>query len=95
MAIHEGFYNSILNAKDPFKEPWEKKSGMEVEDFITRNLIKDGNYDTDTEDLTLVRGDNSELKIKVSAQVPQYLYGIILYGIRLDGKVHNGNELLM
>ena len=53
MAIHEGFYNSILNAQDPFKEPWDSKSGMEVEDFITRNLIVDGNYDGTSEVLAL------------------------------------------
>lgn len=95
MAIHEGFYNSILNAQDPFKEPWESKSGMEVEDFITRNLIVDGNYDGTSEVLALTKADGSTIDIPVSVQTPQYLYGIILYGVRLDGTVYNGSEMLM
>jgi hypothetical protein len=68
---------------------------MAVEDFITRNLIKDGTYDASTEKLSLIKGDDSTIDITVSVQTPTYIYGIINYGIRIDGKVYKDPNLLM
>ena len=95
MAIHENLANSIANKEKPFEELWENHSGMEVEDFITRNLIVDGNYDGNSEVLSLMKADGKAIEIPVSVQTPTYIYGIICYGVRLDGTVYNGNEMLM
>ena len=95
MAIHENLANSIANKEKPFEELWENHSGMEVEDFITRNLITEGNYDSNSEVLSLMKADGKTIDIPVSVQTPTYIYGIINYGVRLDGTVYNGNEMLM
>ena len=88
-------YENLADSFSSFDTPWEGKTGMAVEDFITRNLIKSGTYDTENETLSLVKGDDSTIDITVSVQQPTYLYGIINYGVRVDGTVYNGNELLM
>lgn len=95
MAIHENLADSIFNATDPFAEAWEGKTGMAVEDFITRSLIKGVEYDGTSEKLSLIKGDGSVIDTQVSVQTPTYIYGIILYGVRLDGTVYNGSEMLM
>ncbi len=88
-------HENLADSFSDFNTPWEGKTGMAVEDFITRNLIKSGSYDTEKETLSLVKGDDSTIDITVSVQTPTYLYGIINYGVRVDGTVYNGNELLM
>lgn len=88
-------YENLADSFSSFDTPWEGKTGMAVEDFITRNLIKSGTYNTENETLSLVKGDDSTIDITVSVQQPTYLYGIINYGVRVDGTVYNGNELLM
>ena len=74
MAIHENLANSIANKEKPFEELWENHSGMEVEDFITRNLIVDGNYDGNSEVLSLMKADGKAIEIPVSVQTPTYIY---------------------
>ena len=95
MAIHENLANSIANKEKPYEELWNDHSGMEVEDFITRNMIVEGNYDGNSEVLSLVKADGAAIEIPVSVQTPTYIYGIICYGVRLDGTVYNGSEMLM
>jgi hypothetical protein len=86
MAIHENLSNSIANKENPYAEPWQDHYGTEVEDFVTRNMIIGGEYDTNTEKLFLKRADGSTLEpIDITVQTPQYSYGIILYGLRIDG----------
>lgn len=91
MAIHKGYVNTITG----LDVPWEGKTGIEVEDFISRNLIKSGTYDATSEKLSLVKGDDSTIDITVSVQTPTYIYGIINYGVRIDGVVYKDQELLM
>lgn len=91
MAKFENLPNQITD----LLTEWDGHSGMEVEDFITRSLIKGIEYDSTSEYLKLIKGDDSVLETQVSVQVPNYYYGIILYGIRLDGTVYTGSEMLM
>lgn len=78
------------------EDAWEGRSGEQVEDAITRNVISGINYDKASEILSLTRLDGSVLETKVSAVNPSYIYGIIIYGVRIDGgKAHNAEKLLM
>jgi hypothetical protein len=105
MAIFENLADSIFrNAekqnKKPQEIPWEGLPGTAVEDYITRSLITGGEYDGQHEVLHLFKGDHtiekpSTIDISVSVQTPTYVYGIIGYGVRLDGVVHSGENLLM
>ena len=77
-------------------DSWQDRSGQQVEDAITRSVISRVNYDQATEKLSLTRLDGSVLETTVSAVSPSYIYGIIVYGIRIDGgKAHNAETLLM
>lgn len=93
MAIHEGY--DKINTITGLNVPWEGKTGIEVEDFISRNLITGGTYDATSEKLSLIKGDESTIDITVSVQTPTYIYGIINYGVRVDGTVYKDQELLM
>jgi hypothetical protein len=66
MAIHESLGNSIADKEKPFEELWESHSGMEVEDFITRNMIVEGNYNGTSEVLSLIKADGKAIEIPVS-----------------------------
>ena len=91
MAIHESLANRITS----LSEAWHNHTGQEVEDFVCRNIITDGEYDTDAQELHLKRNGNPDIVFPVTVQTPNYIYGILVYGIRLDGKIYNSSELLM
>ena len=69
---------------------WEGKSGMAVEDFLTRKLENlDGNNITEivyeNETLTVKKADGTTVETQVTVVPPQYNFGILTYGIRFDG----------
>ena len=86
MAKFDNLPNSI-----PDKDTeWNGHSGMEVEDFITRNLedldnniIDSGSYEDEI--LKLHKKDGSSVDIPVTVQEPTYAYGIYIYGLRING----------
>jgi hypothetical protein len=90
--IHELNESERINIEDS----WEGKSGIQVEDVITRNTISSIDYDQSSEILSLIRVDGTKLTTRVSAIEPSYIYDIIVYGIRIDnGTTHNAETLLM
>lgn len=83
MAIYDEFENNQIKDTDG----WENKTGKQVEDYICRNFITGGEYDKDEEVLILKKADGTSLEgIPISVQTPSYIYGLILYGIRIDEK---------
>ena len=76
---------------------WEEKSGKNVEDYITRRLnqaIVGGRY-KDTK-LILTKGDGEDLdEITITLAPTTYDYGMVFFGIRVNGKVYNSESLLM
>lgn len=92
MAIYENLANKINN----IDTQWEGHSGQEVEDFVCRHIITGGEYNSQEQKLYLHRKGNTSLSMDVTVETPVYIYGMILYGIRLDGKdIKTGSELLM
>lgn len=91
MAVNDKVQKRIV---DP-SESWQDRTGQEVEDFVCRHLIIDGEYDVDAQELHLKREGNEDIIFPVTVQAPTYIYGIIVYGIRLDGKVYTTKDLLM
>ena len=80
---------------------WNEYSGAQVEDFITRKLeqatIASMEYSGQT--LTVINEDGSKKTVEISVIEPTYSFGIMVYGVRLDGdntKVYTeGSSLLM
>ena len=70
-----------------FETRWEGKSGMAVEDFLTRkiesNTITGVSYENET--LTINKADGSSVSAQVTVVPPQYNFGILTYGVRFDG----------
>lgn len=89
MAKFENLPNQITD----LETNWDGHSGMEVEDFICRNIeetkgqdIVDASYDVSTSILTLLKSDGSKVETEVSVIPPTYSYGIMIYGVMLDNK---------
>lgn len=88
MAKFEDLPNKIEN----LETEWDQHSGMEVEDFITRNLetldnniIVNGTYEDEL--LKLIKKDGTSVDIPVTVTEPEYSFGIYIYALRVDGKV--------
>lgn len=76
---------------------WDQKSGQNVEDYITRRLnnsIIGGKYEGTN--LILTKGNGEDLPgIPITVAEATYDYGIVFYGLRVNGVVHTESELLM
>lgn len=75
-------------------DPWDTRSGKQVEDFITRHIIYDAEYGED-EVLRLKRVGAEDIEVDVSPVQPTYDYSICLYGLRVNGVIHKDPTLLM
>lgn len=91
MAKFEDLPNQITS----LETEWDGHSGMEVEDYISRNIeeldnnvIESGIYEDET--LKLYKKDGSSVDVHITVQEPTYSYGIYIYGLRVDG----GNPIL-
>lgn len=98
MAVHNDLSENLKLGID---DAWEQKSGKQVEDFICRNILVGGTYDSTSEKLILVKGGYDEkgepldsIKIDVSVIEPSYIYGIVVYGLKIDGVIYTGESLL-
>ena len=93
MAIKNDIVNSITNVKTS----WEGKTGAEVEDFICRRLAKpidSMSYSNYT--LTLFNQEGDEItSTRITVADANYDYSIVFYGIKVNGKICTGPELLM
>ena len=97
MAIYEGFANPIEDhasegASNEWEEPWEGHSGKAVESFITKKLkdsedkrLVDMQYANN--ELTLIFKDNTSIKRTVAPIEPSYIYGLKLYGLKVNDKL--------
>ena len=69
---------------------WDQKSGQNVEDYITRRLnnsIIGGKYEGTN--LILTKGNGEDLPgIPITVAEATYDYGIVFYGLRVNGVVH-------
>jgi hypothetical protein len=83
---------------------WNGHSGMEVEDLITRQLekaqggeIQQMEYDLETSILSLKKANGETVTAEVSVIPPTYSYGIMLYGIDINGTIYTSanSSLLM
>ena len=85
MAIQEILARPIKT----IEEKWDGHTGQEVEDFVCRKLqeanIESVTYDSGTSTLTLTRENGQSLEAEVSVITPEYNYGLMLYGVRVDG----------
>lgn len=82
-------FDTLGNRIEDIATEWDGHSGMEVEDFICRKLeqanIVSAVYDGGTSMLDLNKEDGSKLQVEISVIEPEYNYGIMLYGVRVDG----------
>ena len=96
MAKFEDLPNKIEN----LETEWDQHSGMEVEDFITRNLenldnsdVKSIQFDSTSQKLTLFNKDNQEIaSTEVSIAEPIYNHSIEITKIYIDDVDVTRNE---
>lgn len=76
---------------------WDQRTGQNVEDYITRRLnnsIIGGKYEGTN--LILTKGNGEEMPgIPITVAEATYDYGIVFYGLRVNGTVHTETNLLM
>lgn len=78
-------FENIFGQFDSYDEPWEGKTGMAVEDFITRKL-QSGNIESISYEnslLTLHKADGSTVETTVTVETPTYDYGVYVYGLKI------------
>lgn len=83
-------FESLPNQITDLNTEWDGHSGMEVEDFISRNIetldnnvITSGTYEDET--LKLLKKDGTTVDVHITVQEPTYSYGIFIYGLRVNG----------
>lgn len=84
--------DGLITPIQDLETKWEGKSGMAVEDFLTRKLenldnsqIVGATYAGTT--LTLQKADNSVITCEVAVVDPTYTYGIKIYGLDYNGTI--------
>lgn len=78
-------FENIVGQFNSYDEPWDGKTGMAVEDFITRKL-QSGNIESISYEnslLTLHKADGSTVETTVTVETPTYDYGVYVYGLRI------------
>ena len=89
--------NDIVNSIADINTSWEGKTGVEVEDFISRRLAKpiaSMSYTNTT--LTLFNQEGDVItSTPITVAEANYDYSIIFYGLKVNGVVCTGPKLLM
>lgn len=68
-----------------YSEKWQDHSGAQVEDFITRRLVKEMTYDGGTNELVLLNADSEPIaSTVVSVATPNYSHTISIERIYID-----------
>ena len=89
--------NDIVNSITDINVSWEGKTGVEVEDFISRRLAKPIGSMTYTDTtLTLLNPEGDVIaSTPITVAEANYDYSIVFYGLKVNGVVHTGQNLLM
>lgn len=90
MAIK--YDNSQLN----IEIPWDGQTGEAIEDYISRNIPTSIVYDKETQILKLVNNINQTIaQGSVTVETPEFRSGILILGIRVNGKVCTNKDTLI
>jgi hypothetical protein len=89
--------NDIVNSITDINVSWEGKTGAEVEDFISKRLAKPiGSMTYTNTTLTLLNPEGDVItSTPITVAEANYDYSIIFYGLKVNGVVHTGQNLLM
>ena len=94
MAIHKDIVNSILQSKKPMEEPWEGKSGIEVEDFLSRRLLNPlGSVIDYSGEILSIKNPEGDVIAQgnVSVVPPNYITEITFTELYVNGKITSGD----
>jgi len=76
-----------------YSEKWNQASGAQVEDFITRRLVKEMTYDGGTNELVLLNADSEPIASTiVSVATPDYSHSLVIEKIFIDNIDVTNNE---
>ena len=89
--------NDIVNSITDINVSWEGKTGAEVEDFISKRLAKPiGSMTYTNTTLTLFNPEGDVItSTPITVAEANYDYSIVFYGLKVNGVVHTGQNLLM
>jgi hypothetical protein len=93
MAIHEG-YDKINSIKDLKKDFWEGKTGIEVEDFLSRRLLNPlGPVIEYAGEVLSIRNPEGDIIAQgnVSVVPPNYVTELTFDRIDVNNSPHNSN----
>lgn len=88
----------LTNPITSYEDKWDGHSGMEVEDYITRDLerldgteLTGGSYENEI--LKLNKKNGESIEIPVTVQEPTYSFGIYIYGLKVDDQLITRNSI--
>lgn len=90
MAIFENLENRI----DSLNEPWNEKTGQQVEDLISRHLVNSMDFANSTLTLRDYNG-NSIASTRVTVETPSYDQDVLIVAVRINGTIYKTGEVVM
>ncbi len=90
MAIFENLENRI----DALNEPWNEKTGQQVEDLISRHLVNSMDFANSTLTLRDYNG-NSIASTRVTVETPSYDQDVLIVAVRINGTIYKTGEVVM
>ena len=90
MAIFENLENRI----DALNEPWNEKTGQQVEDLISRHLVNSMDFANSTLTLRDHNG-NAIASTRVTVETPSYDQDVLVVAVRINGTIYKTGEVVM
>lgn len=89
MAIFKDLENKI-----ELETPWNEKTGQQVEDLISRHLVKTMDFADSTLTLRDYNGD-AITSTRVTVETPSYDQDVLVVAVRINGTIYKTGEVVM
>lgn len=90
MAIFKDLENKI----ESLETPWNEKTGQQVEDLISRHLVKSMDFADSTLTLRDYNGDVIT-STRVTVETPSYDQDVLVVAVRINGTIYKTGEVVM
>ena len=90
MAIFKDLENKI----ESLETPWNEKTGQQVEDLISRHLVKSMDFADSTLTLRDYNGD-AITSTRVTVETPSYDQDVLVVAVRINGTIYKTGEVVM
>lgn len=87
-------FNDLENKIESLETPWNEKTGQQVEDLISRHLVKSMDFADSTLTLRDYKG-NEITSTRVTVETPSYDQDVLIVAVRINGTIYKTGEVVM